>query len=863
MIPHQVSGQQLLKIVNFTLLLGMMLGLVGITFGLKYFTASESLSSEISVLLNSGLYSLFFILAVFICVAAWWISSADESRKLAEGELNEQNATLAYEIHERKQTEEALHNRTRELAIHNLILHQINLGVALIKVLDELAHQIEALHPKMVCSILLLDADGKHLHHGAAPSLPDYYNQAIDGMAVGYGVGSCGTAAYGGERIIVEDIQKHPYWLPYRVLACKAGVQSCWSQPIKNNAGLTLGTFAIYHHQPTQPSNTEIMLIERYADLALLAIEHDRAEADLRIAATAFESQEATSITDAQQIIIKINTAFTKITGYSAEEVIGQTHALLKSGRQDDPFYKKMLGNLSRDGFWQGEIWNRRKNGEIYLARVSINAVSDKDNLITHYVTSFSDITKIKEAEETIRNLAYYDPLTQLPNRRLLLERLKHGIDTERREGKQLALLMLDLDRFKIINDSLGHPAGDELLQQVAKRIQARLRDVDTVARLGGDEFIILLENIAHIEDAARVAEVIVADVNKPFKINQSEDVRIGASIGISLYPLHGDSPEQLMEQADIALYQAKDAGRGCFAYFSEDLTLATRKRIEFESRLRKAIEQQNLRVLYQPQVDIASGRIVGAEALVRWECSSEGLISPDRFIPIAEETGLIMAIGEWVLRETCRQGRQWLHAGLPPLTLAVNVSTHQLRRCELSSLVARVLFETGFPPEYLELELTESGLMENQVKVMELLNNLRTQGVRLAIDDFGTGYSSLARIKRFPLDVLKIDKTFIDDIPHNQDDMEITATIVAMGHILGLKVLAEGVETSEQLAFLKEKGCDSYQGYIKSKPVTAEIFAELLFKQQREDEAKTNVNTGIKQELRTEAVLVADRGGI
>ncbi len=552
-------------------------------------------------------------------------------------------------------------------------------------------------------------------------------------------------------------------------------------------------------------------------------------EADLRIASTAFESQEAMAITDKNKIILRVNQAFVRVTGYSVEEAVGKTPSLLKSGRQDDRFYQAMWESLCRDGHWQGEIWNRRKNGEIYPEWLNITAVTDESGQVTNYVASFSDITARKMAEHEIQHLAFYDPLTQLPNRRLLQERLKHGIEVERREGKHLALLMLDLDRFKAVNDSLGHQAGDALLQQVAARITGRLREVDLVARLGGDEFVVLLEDIAHPDDAARVAEDIIADLSKPFKLVQNDDVRIGASIGISLYPQHGDSAEMLLDHADAALYHAKDQGRGCFAYFSEDLTLAVRERIALEVRLRKAIKQQELRVFYQAQIDIAGDRIVGAEALVRWQDPIEGLIPPCRFIPIAEETNLIAEIGEWVLRETCRQGRQWLDQGLPPLTLAVNVSPHQFRRSDINALVATVLHETGFPAEYLELEITESGLMENQNKTTHILNSLHKQGIRLAIDDFGTGYSSLTYLKHFPLDVLKIDKSFIDDIPHNKDDMEIAATIVAMGHILGFKVLAEGVETLEQLAFLQTQNCDLYQGYLKSRPLPADAFIELL----------------------------------
>jgi diguanylate cyclase (GGDEF)-like protein/PAS domain S-box-containing protein len=559
--------------------------------------------------------------------------------------------------------------------------------------------------------------------------------------------------------------------------------------------------------------------------------ERKQMELDLRIAATAFESQDAIVITDTENVILRVNKAFIESTGYTEQEAVGQKISLLKSGRHNAAFYTAMWKTIANVGAWQGEIWDRRKNGEIYPKWLSITAVKDSDGIVTHYVGTHIDITERKNAEEQIKQLAFYDPLTQLPNRRLLQERLKHGINVERRDGRQMGLLMLDLDRFKAVNDSLGHLAGDELLQQVAERITARLRDVDMVARLGGDEFVVLLEDIIQIEDAARVAKEIIADLTRPFCLTMSDNVRIGASIGISLYPQHGDTPELLMNHADDALYQAKDAGRGCFAYFSEDLTLVARERIALESRLRQAVEQEELRIFYQPQVDFTSGRIVGAEALVRWQDPVNGLVQPLSFIPIAEETGLIVEIGGWVLREACRQGRQWLDEGLPPLTLAVNVSPHQFRRGDICTLVATVLDETAFPPEQLELEITESGLMENQDNAAAVLNNLRAQGVRLAIDDFGTGYSSLGYLKNFPLDVLKIDKSFIDDIPFQQDDMEIAATIVAMGHILGFKVLAEGVETTAQLAFLQEKGCDSYQGYIKSQPVPAHEFAELLRK--------------------------------
>lgn len=528
--------------------------------------------------------------------------------------------------------------------------------------------------------------------------------------------------------------------------------------------------------------------------------------------------------------IYAVNAEYAKIVHRSISELV--TLDWMSFTHPDD--MQENLDNMAQltageiSGFQMEKRYLLPDGAPVWI-NVTIAPIYVDDKTQPHHLAMIEDITERKVTEEKIKQLAFYDPLTQLPNRRLFQDRLEHGISAARREGTQFALLMIDLDYFKAVNDNFGHLAGDELLQQVATRILARLRHTDTIARLGGDEFVVLLEDIARTDDAARVAEEIVAELTKPFCLSQNNNVQIGASIGISLYPEHGEAPEILMDHADTALYQAKDAGRGCFAYFSEDLTLAARERIALETRLRNAIEQHELRVFFQPQVEIISGRIVGAEALVRWQDPTDGLIPPQQFLPIAEETGLIVEIGMWVLHETCRQGREWLDAGLPPLTLSVNVSLHQFCRSDICAVVMTVLNDTGFPADRLELEITESGLMSNQIHAMSILNALRNQGVRLAIDDFGTGYSSFAYLKRFPLDLLKIDQSFIDDIPFRQDNMEIAASIIAMGHIFGFKVLAEGVETAAQLTFLQEKGCDLYQGYIKSKPVPASKFAALL----------------------------------
>ncbi|MBS1209995.1 MAG: diguanylate cyclase/phosphodiesterase with sensor(s) [Proteobacteria bacterium] len=574
------------------------------------------------------------------------------------------------------------------------------------------------------------------------------------------------------------------------------------------------------------PEGKPLIMSGTHTDIS----ERKRAEAALRQAAAVFENtQEGVFVTDAARAIVMVNEAFCRLTGYSAEEVRGRDPAFLCAEVCDEAFQTGIWDTVVRQGSWQGELWSRRKSGEAFPELLSISAVQDENGEVINYVLVFTDISTLKASEERLEYLAHHDPLTHLPNRLLFLSRLEHALAGVRRGGGQLALLMFDLDRFKDINDSFGHRVGDRLLQQVATRLSDRLRTKDLFARLGGDEFTILLESLPRPEDAARVAGEVMAALSQPFLLDDGIEVQCSVSIGISLFPGHGDSAESLLQQADAAMYRAKAEGRGRFQYFSENMTLAARERINLDARLRRAISRDELRVFYQPLVDIGSSRIIGAEALVRWFDPDEGLIPPSRFIPIAEETGLIREIGAWVLRETCRQGRAWLDAGIAPLVLAVNVSGHQIRHGDFGRLVEDVLQETGFPAAALELELTESILMDGREDIAGLLDRLRRQHIRLAIDDFGTGYSSLAYLKRFPLDVLKIDKSFIDDITHDRDDREITLAIISMAHALGFKVLAEGVESAEQLAFLQAHGCDLYQGYYRSKPVPAEAFVKLL----------------------------------
>ncbi|WP_415880395.1 EAL and GGDEF domain-containing protein [Methylomonas sp. TEB] len=547
-------------------------------------------------------------------------------------------------------------------------------------------------------------------------------------------------------------------------------------------------------------------------------------------AAAVFEStREGVMITDAQRRITMVNKAFSNITGYDNRDVIGHSPSILSSGRHNADFYREMWANIATTDHWQGEIWNRRKSGEVYPELLSISTVRDGKGEISHYVGVFADISKLKASEMELEFLAHHDPLTKLPNRMLFLSRLQHNIEKARRQANKMAVLMLDLDRFKDVNDSFGHLAGDDLLQMVAERLTTRLRTSDTICRLGGDEFVVLLEEVNQPETVAHVATQIINALNQTWQLPSGHEVRIGVSVGIAMFPEHGASPDELIQQADTALYQAKNEGRNRFKYFSEDLTRAARERIDIEIRLRQAIEQGELRVFFQPQICIENGAIIGAEALVRWQTASGELIPPLRFIPIAEETGLITSIGNWVLRETCHHGQRWRQAGFPALRLAVNLSPQQFLHSDISEVVARILAETGFPAECLELELTESALMKREKEAIEILHKLHGLGVHLAIDDFGTGYSSLAYLKLFPLDVLKIDKSFIEDIPKHTDDMEITATIIAMAKTLRMRVVAEGVETAEQLAFLKSRQCDLYQGYLVSKPLPIAEFEKFL----------------------------------
>ena len=552
-------------------------------------------------------------------------------------------------------------------------------------------------------------------------------------------------------------------------------------------------------------------------------------EEQRRLALTVFRnSAEAIIVTDAEERILSVNQAFTEVTGYAAEDVIGKTPRLLGSGTHGREFYEAMWRDLRILGVWKGEIQDRRKDGSLYPASLSISTVRDSNGRITHYVAVFSDITERKASEARIAYLAQHDALTGLPNRALLQDRLDQALAHATRQGKRIALMFLDLDRFKTINDSLGHLTGDKLLQGVAGRLRQCVRETDTVSRQGGDEFIIVLTGIDLPDEAGRVAAKILDQLDPAFEVD-GQQLRTSFSIGIALFPEDGASPESLMKNADTAMYHAKESGRNTYRFFDERMNVNTLERLQLENGLRQALDRGELQLAYQAQVELASGRIIGVEALLRWASETLGPVPPSRFIPLAEECGLIIPIGDWVLREACRQARRWQDAGLAPVPVGVNLSALQFRRSDIVAGVAAALAESGLDGRWLELELTESLLMESGPEVIVTLGKLKALGVRLSIDDFGTGYSSLAYLKRFPVDRLKIDQSFVRDLAQDPDDAVIIRAIIQLGRNLRLEVIAEGTETVEQMDFLRREGCTAAQGYLFSRPVPAEAIPALL----------------------------------
>ncbi len=554
------------------------------------------------------------------------------------------------------------------------------------------------------------------------------------------------------------------------------------------------------------------------------------AERKTRQAAIVFEStREGVMICNLDGRLLAVNKAFTEISGYAEAEALGKKPSLQKSNRHGPEFYQALWASVHQTGQWQGEVWNRRKTGEVYPAWMTISTVRDKQGRPTQYVGVFTDISQLKHSEAELAHLAHYDPLTDLPNRLLLQSRIGHALDRAGRRSQRTALLFIDLDHFKTVNDSLGHVAGDELLVMVTRRLRDRVRDEDTLGRFGGDEFIMVLEPIGDPEDAAGVAQDLLAALAMPFVLSGGNEVYIGASIGISIYPEDGNRAEEVLRNADTAMYRAKEQGRNRFCFYTADMNTHALAQLALEAALRHALDRGELILHYQPKVNMGTGQMTGAEALIRWQREGVGLVPPTEFIPLAEKTGLIVPIGTWVIDEACRQLRLWGNMGWSGLQLAINVSGRQFHAGNLPALVADALNRHGVPPDRLELELTESMLMDDPDATVATLTALKGIGVTLALDDFGTGYSSFAYLSRFPIDVLKIDQSFVRNIVSEPQAAMIAVSIIDLAHRLRLKVVAEGVETEAQLGYLRQRDCDTLQGYYFARPMPADAFEVLL----------------------------------
>jgi diguanylate cyclase (GGDEF)-like protein len=640
-------------------------------------------------------------------------------------------------------------------------------------------------------------------------------------------------AIYQKRNIVINDYLNELITAPFHHIAKNANIGAAGYYPIYDGNKL-FGALALYAKEPMFFTAQVQATLEEMAGDVSFAIDNLRRDKQLVASERLFHNltsfvQVGIFRLDLSGQLLYINEFGSALLQFATTTTPPDQWLQTIASGDRLKLQHEWLPHLLKTGESEIEVHAALANDQAGWLTIHAIAETNSDGQTIGYIGTLTNITKIKETEACLKYQAHYDPLTRLPNRILLAINLQTAVQVSQQNNNRMALLILDLDRFKDVNDSFGHHMGDVLLQIVTQRLQQHMKMISQISRLGGDEFTILLDNNPTNESINTIAEEIIQLMKKPFRLPNDRDVMLGASIGISVYPDHGTTPEELLQKADAAMYHAKASGRSCFRYFSAELTGLADQRLDMEVRLKRAIEQKELVVFYQPQIDMRTNKVIGAEALVRWQDPEHGLIPPFKFIPLAEETGLIKQIGEWVLQETCRQGKHWLDIGLPPLTLAVNISPIQFHYNDLFRVVTNTLHDTEFPAAYLELELTESALMDREQEAIDILNQLQAEGVRLAIDDFGTGYSSLSYLKRLPLDVLKIDKSFVDDIPNSKDDMEIAATIVGIAHTLRLKVLAEGVETKEQFAFLKEQGCDMYQGYLMSKPIPADQFEQLL----------------------------------
>jgi len=731
--------------------------------------------------------------------------------------LDAQDVTEAQRVHER-------------LGVERVVLEMVSLGRPLREVIDALIHGVESILPGLRFSVLEL-REGR-LYGLSAPSLPEAYRSATEGVAIGPNVGSCGTAAFLGEPVIVENIATDRRWQDYRTLALSHGLRACWSIPIKAGDGSVLGAFAAYHTEPRSPTDEERSVIESARHIAAIAIERDRTQAAIEQGRSQLQM-----ILDAMPISIAyvdehlryhfVNRAFEQWFGTTRSQAIGRrSHDIIGSELYSAiaPYLQRvMTGEEVRyEAERVGRDGKKRYVDVHYLPHVG------PDGRVLGHFGIVNDITTRKQNEHLLEYLATHDQLTGLPNRNLLSEHMQLALSRGTRTGYGTGILFVDLDRFKYVNDTLGHDAGDRLLKSVAERFRTNVRGADMVARLGGDEFVVLMDELHDVQEAAALARKMLSVLREPFTVD-GHDLYVTASIGVAVAPDDGLDPASLLKHADIAMYRAKAQGKNDFQFFSAEATAASFEHLMLENALRKAVERNEFVLHFQPIVDLLTGRTEAVETLVRWRHPDLGLVSPAKFIPLAEETGLIVPIGAWVLEEACRQIAKLAERGIHDLRVAVNLSPKQFRERDLAKTVEHALEQSGLDPRRLGLEVTESSMMENPESATQTLARFREMGVKISIDDFGTGYSSLSFVKRFPIDALKVDQSFIRDIVEDDDDASITRAIIAMGRSLRLDIVAEGVETASQLTILRAEGCHKAQGYYFSRPVPVDALGDWL----------------------------------
>ncbi len=706
------------------------------------------------------------------------------------------------------------------------VLQLIAAGAPLDTTLERLTLLVEREFRDMACSVLLLDEGGTRVRNAAAPSLPAAFNRAIEGQEIGPQAGSCGTAAWRKELVVVRDIANDELWARWRDVALEHGLRACWSMPILSRAGAVLGTFAMYYKEIREPSQVELDLIRVAASFAGIAVERTREDARRHEAVERFELiSKATNdvVWDGALQANRVwwNDAYYVQFGYSREETKPGPESWTDHIHPEDlhAAHETIRGVIDGGGTtWQSEYRFRRRDGDYVTVMDRGFVVRDPFGEAVRMLGAMVDITERKRAEEKLAQLAQFDALTGLPNRALFRDRLEQAVARARRERWLTALAFIDLDRFKEINDTLGHAAGDALLQSVAQRLRSCLREGDTVARLGGDEFTAILEDLQSANDLPLLAQKIIAALEQPV-VHAGREIVDGASIGYALYPEDGEDVETLLTHADTAMYRAKSEGGSAYQRFAADMAEAARGRVTLEASLRRALERSELELHYQPIYKLGEDRLVGAEALLRWRHPERGLVPPGEFIGVAEASGLIVPIGAWVVREACQQLARW-RAGGRDLRIGINLSARQFRRAGLVETVSGALAESGVPGEALTLEITESLLMENPEGSRRMLEGLKALGPRIVIDDFGTGYSSLAYLRRFPIDAVKIDRSFVSELTSDPEDAKIVRAIIHLARDLRLAVTAEGIETTAQLEFVRAHGCDFGQGYLFGRPV-------------------------------------------